>query len=195
MNPLSIDLPEGRLWLRVASPEWSQPLDASYAREAGGRWNAPGSYPTLYLNANVVTARLQIERMCAGTPVTVDDLADDAYVLIAATLPTAHRAADACSAEGLTALGLPQSYPLDAHGELVAHQICQPIGAQARAKDFDGVWCRSACSNDGRGRELAWFPQGTQQARPVWDVPLTFGHWRYAERWSDLNVGEQTDPA
>lgn len=189
-------LPDGRLWLRVASPDWDQPLDPSFARTTGGRWNAPSSFPTLYLNADVITARLQIERLLDGTASTPDDLGDDAYVLVAAQLPPDQSAADAVTDEGLEALGLAASYPVDGHGEAIPHSVCQPIGATLQALDsVHGVWCRSACSDDGRGRELAWFARG-RRATAAWRSPLPYGHWRYAEDWIDIDVVEdQPDPA
>ncbi len=118
MTPLTVRLPDGRLWLRVADPSWTEPLDPTFAQKAGKRWNPPNSYATLYLNADIVTARLQIDRMCADTPVTPDDLSDDAYVLVAATIAPGIRAADAVSSEGLVALSLPSTYPIDAGGKL-----------------------------------------------------------------------------
>lgn len=195
MTALSVALPDGRVWLRVADPAWAQPLDPSFARRAGGRWNAPGSYNTLYMNADVVTARLQLERLCAGTPVTIDDLDDEAYVLIAATLPTAKRAADAISGEGLAALSLPMRYPLDEQGRAVPWQTCQTVGAHIREAGFQGVWSRSACTDDGRGREVAWFPEDGERAHPLWDSALPLGSWRYANSWNELNLTDQPDPS
>src|SRR5690606_20610998 len=116
LMPRTVALVSGRVWLRVADPAWQRPLDPSYAEAQGGRWNPPRSFPTLYLNADVLTARLQIERLCEGTAVTPDDLTDDAYVLVAATLPSSELAADAVSDAGLRALGLPDTYPVDPRG-------------------------------------------------------------------------------
>jgi len=196
LTPKTVRLPDGRLWLRVASPDWEKPLDPSFARTTGGRWNAPNSFPALYLNANVVTARLQIERLLDGTASTPDDLADDAYVLVAAQLPPGELAADAVTDEGLNALGLPASYPVDGRGVPIPHSMCQPIGAALEAlPPVQGVWCRSACSDDGRGRELAWFARG-HRATAAWRDPLPYRQWRYAEDWIDIDVLEhQPDPA
>jgi RES domain-containing protein len=113
VKPRTVRLPDSRVWLRVADPEWADPLDPSYARRTGGRWNPPGSVATLYLNGDVVTARLQIERLLAGSPVRLDDLDDEAYILVAAMLPRAQMSADATSEAGLRALQLPKSYPCD----------------------------------------------------------------------------------
>lgn len=184
MKPLPVLLPDGHVWLRAADPAWADPLDPSYARDRGGRWNPPGSFPALYLNGDVATARMQIERMLAGSPVTVDDLDDEAYVLVAATLLGAQTCADATSQEGLRSLGLPDTYPRDSDGDEIDHHVGQPIGGQVHDAGLDAVWCRSACTADGRGRELAWFPSNRDAAaRAVWSEPLPYGAWRYAGGW------------
>ncbi len=112
MTPDTVRLPDGRVWLRLAKPDWADPLDPSHAQQNGGRWNPPGSFATLYLNGDVATARMQIQRMLAGYPVRIEDLDDGAYVLVAATLPGSQTCAEATSPSGLEVLGLPDSYPL-----------------------------------------------------------------------------------
>ena len=128
MTPRTVELPDQRVWLRVADSVWSNSLDPTFAQVTGNRWNAPGSYATLYLNADVITARLQIERMCAGSPVTPEDLADDAYTVVAATIVSNQRTADVVTDQGVEAAELPAPYPLDAEGNSIPHQRCQPIG-------------------------------------------------------------------
>lgn len=181
-HPRTVILPDGRIWLRVADPEWSDPLDPSFAAASGGRWNPPGSFPVLYLNADLVTARLQLHRLVAGQPYTVDDLDDDAYVLVAATLPKRQRCADALSPAGLRALGLPPSYPVDAAGEIVGHDTCQAIGERVHEANLRGVWCISAATPEPTGQELAWFPASSRsRARPVWAEGQPLGQWREAD--------------
>jgi RES domain len=191
----TLALPEGRVWLRVASARWTNPLDPSYAQQTGGRWNPPGRYPTLYLNADLATARSQLERMLDGYPAGLDDLDEDAFILVAARLPGRQRCADAVSVGGLKALGLPGTYPADARGEAVSHSRCQGIGAAVRGRRLRGLWCRSAATPDGRGRELAWFPSSARsKARPVWKRPLALGAWLYARQWADIGLSVQEDP-
>ena len=195
MRARTVRLPDRRIWLRLADPQWPAPLDPSFARQSGGRWNPPGSFPTLYLNGDVGTARMQIDRLLAGSPVRPDDLDDDAYVLVAVTLPSNQTCADAATTAGLQSLRLPKTYPLDASGMEVPHPVCQQAGARIHERGLRGVWCRSACTTDGRGRELAWFPATSRsQARPVWDAPLALGDWRDATDWGDLGLVEQADP-
>jgi len=125
--------------------------------------------------------------MLAGSPVRLEDLDDDAYVLVAATLPRGQTCADAVTPGGLRAPGLPDTYPKDGSGGDVPHAPCQAAGAAARAAGLRGVWSRSALTSDGWGRELAWFPATARsRARPVWNRPLALGAWRDAARWSAL---------
>lgn len=191
MNPLRLRLPDGRAWLRLADPTWTDPLDPSFAAAQGGRWNPPDSFPTLYLNADLATVRLQLERLLAGSPVEVDDLDDEAYSLVAAMLPRGQVVGDAASPEGLRALALPETYPRGTTGGTIGRGRCQEIGADLRARELRGVWCRSACTPDGRGRELAWFPATARsRARPVWDAPIPLGAWRHARGEADLGLEE-----
>jgi hypothetical protein len=189
----TVVLPDGRVWLRVASADWKNPLDSNYAQQAGGPWNPPDAYPVLYLNADLTMARSQLERMLEGYPAGIDDLDEDAFVLVAARLPKRQRCADAIRAAGLKALGLPGSYPLDAKGRAIPHSRCQRVGVAVRGRRLRGVLCRSAATQDGRGRELAWFPSSARsKARPVWKRPLSLGAWLYARQWTDIGLAAQT---
>lgn len=195
-RPRTVTLPDRRTWLRVADPLWTDPLDPSFAAATGGRWNPPGSFPVLYLNADVGTARLQIDRIVADQPFTADDLDDDAYLLVAATLPRGQTCAEAVSRAGLKSVGLPPSYPLNAAGALVERGVCQPVGTEVHAAGLRGVWCVSALWPTHGGRELAWFPATTRsRARPVWEVGQPLGQWRGATDWSDIGLDDQADPA
>lgn len=179
IDPLPVDLPDGAAWYRVADASWDSPLDPSFAQQHGGRWNPPASFPTLYLNGDLPTARAQIERMLDGYPVDPEDL-DAPYVLVTAAIPRGQTAADAISDEGLEHLGLPATYPT-AKNTPISHAICQPIGAAVRFAGLRGVHARSAATADGSGRELAWFPaRASSKARRVAaDRPFT--DWWYAQ--------------
>ncbi len=145
----------GGTYYRVADPRWDDPLDAGHAAVSGQRWNPPG-VACLYLNNDMTTARSNIVHRFAGLPYGPEDLGPlEAPVLIVVEVP-AGRALDAVSDEGLTEIGLPDTYPLDNAGEVIAHSVCQPIGAAARRAGLSGVASRSAAA--GEGRELAWFP-------------------------------------
>lgn len=177
MTPLVERLSDGHEWLRVADPDWVDALDPSYAAEHGGRWNPPGSHPTLYLNEDIATARSQISALLAGSPVEPDDL-DPGFDLVVATLPRSQNVADAVSPEGLEALGLPSSYPRYGNGRPVRHDACQPIGVEVEEAGLRGVHARSAADERGEGRELAWFPaRSTSRAAMV--SRMRFDDWWY----------------
>jgi hypothetical protein len=161
---------------RVADPSWADPLDPSYARRLGGRWNPPDSFGVVNLNADLPTARANVTRLFVGYPYGPEDLDPDrAPELVEVDLPS-ERYVDALSAPGLRAVGLPATYPLAADGSVVPHATCQPIGARLYDEGELGVAARSAAPDAGRGREVAWFAQPGR--RPLVAVARTpFAAW------------------
>lgn len=175
MNPRSRVIPDGHRWLRVVDPAWEDPLDPTYAAEHGGRWNPPGSFPTLYLNEDLETSRTRVEALLRGSPVQPDDL-DPGFDLIVATLPRSQSVADAVTARGLESLGLPDTYPRHRNGRPVRHEVCQPIGRSVYETGLRGVHARSAVTDDGAGRELAWFPVRLS-SRAILHDRIAFSDW------------------
>ena len=173
-------LADGHEWLRIADPSWANPLDPTYAQRVGGRWNPPDSFAALYLNEDLITARVNLTSFVARWPYEPEDLRNDTGpVLVVATLPRRQRVADVHTSAGLAAVGLPASYPLGAGGTLVPHDTCRPIGTAAKGAVLRGIRCRSANAPAGDGRELAWFPANTRsRARPR--ATLTLGDWFWA---------------
>jgi hypothetical protein len=170
-------LPESWTWWRIADPGWSNPLDPSYAKRHGGRWNSPGSYPTLYLNEDKVTARMNLRSFIAEWPYEPEDLrSDTGPVLVSATLPRAQNVCDMHTPEGVQAAGLPKTYPFDSNGKLIPRRRCQSIGAKVKLAGLRGVRSRSAQSRDGAGRDLAWFP-ATRRSVASPPTTLTFEQW------------------
>jgi len=181
---IDVSLPAGHVWLRLTRPHYDDPFDTSHARRRGGRWNPPGSWPTLYLNEDMPTVHAQVRHMFVGRGVEADDLDDNApIVLAAATLPQRQRAVEAFTDVGVDAIGLPPGYPLDDDGVIVDHDVTQPIGTAVHDAGFRGVWCRSAALH---GHELAWFPADRAAARPVWAQPKPFGSWRHDPTLPDI---------
>ncbi|HET6171165.1 MAG TPA: RES family NAD+ phosphorylase [Gaiellales bacterium] len=168
-------LGRGGTYLRVVDPAWTDPLDASFSRRAGGRWNPPGSFAALYLCRDVETARANARRLLDGQPFTFDDLLPERLpALVEAEVPQA-RYVDAVSARGLASLDLPPTYPLDGRGRVIAHRRCQAIGRAAWEAGEPGVACRSAAPGaPPDGEELALFDRGLR---------LKPGRRRRFERW------------
>lgn len=154
--------PIGGAYLRVVDPDWTDPLDPSYATSSEGRRNPPegapgvpsGGIPTLYLNADLTTARANARAKFKGLPYGPEDL-DPAIapLLIDVEIPDGD-AWDLRSDEGLDAVGLPSTYPLDGSGNEIGWRWCQAISLEAWESNSDGAACRSA--PDGGTDELAW---------------------------------------
>ena len=181
VEPRREAIPDAHVWWRIADPAWLDPLDPGYARDRGGRWNPPDSFPVLYLNEDMVTARLNLRAFIADSVWTAyepEEIRDDhGPLLIGCTLPRGQVVCDAHSQAGIRAVGLPDSYPLERDGTRVPRERCQSIGALAKAAGLHGVRARSARSADGAGRELAWFPASGQRAQIVHRLTFTAWFW------------------
>lgn len=177
MELLGETLPDAHVWWRIGDPSWADPLDPSFAQRQGGRWNPPDSFPTLYLNEDIATARLNLRAFITEWPYEPEDLRDDTGpILVGCTLPRRQAVCDAHSSAGLHAAELPDTYPLEEDGTPVTHARCQPIGAKAKEKGLRGIRTCSARSPDGVGRELAWFP-ATPRSKARQAQTLAFAAW------------------
>ena len=162
-------------YLRVADPHWIDPLDGRYAAQHGGRWNAPGRFPVVYLTRGLPGARAYVRKKFEGRPYGPELLAPtDAPVLVETDLPD-DRYVDVVSAAGCQAVGLPKTYPLDVVGEPLPWSRCQPIGQRAWDAGELGIACRSALGR-AAGEELAWF-QREGRARLPMRRRLPFEEW------------------
>jgi hypothetical protein len=136
----------GGAYFRLADPGWENPLDTSSSRAVGGRWNAPGAFAVLYLNATVPMARLQVAHKLAGQPYAIEDLDEsEQHDLVSVEVPEGDQL-DCLSDEGLAAVGLPAGYPLDPAGVSIRWDTCQPIGQAAYSAGAPGIACRSGVS-------------------------------------------------
>jgi RES domain len=179
MRPLVVR--RGGAWLRVVDPDWEDPLDLSFSRARGGRWDPPGEFGMVYLNADRRTARANVARRYAGYPYGPEDL-DDIEAPELCALEVADGDYIDCETDaGLVAVGLPTSYPHDDQGNTVAWGACQPVGRHAYRHGLDGVAARSAAEEAASGdRELAHIPR---RQRPQLQLRerLPFSRWFWDE--------------
>ncbi len=167
-------------FFRVADPSWDDPLDGSFAQRFGGRWNPENSFPVIYLNADMETARANARRMLTvqlqGYPYAAEDVIEDELpVLVSAFVPEGSYL-DVVNNDAIVANGLPLTYPLDGGSTIVPWSVCQPIGVSAHNASLSGVACRSAAAlAPADGEELAWFAES--------DVKLTFLETQRFEAW------------
>lgn len=137
----------GGSYNRLAEPAWTDPLDTSYSRERGGRWNPPGSFGVLYLNRGLRMARLQMVRKLSGHPYGVEDL-DEAEQHDLVDVEVAERKwLDCVTAPGLESVRLPVTYPRHRNGQPVRHAHCQPAGEAAFDDGRSGIACRTAAAD------------------------------------------------
>ena len=151
----------GGRYVRVADPGWDDPLDGTYAGGRGGRWNPPGSFPVVYLNATETVARANVDKQFATLPYGPQDLNPaEGPLLVETEVPTTDYV-DLVTDAGCAALRLAATYPYDAVGTITTWAVCQPIGQRAWTDGERGIACRSAALPRGtRGEELAYFPRG-----------------------------------
>lgn len=148
----------GGAFNRLAEPHWEDPLDTSFSKQHGGRWNAPGSYGVLYLNMTEEMARIHVEHRLAGQPYNIEDLEPAAQHDLVEVDVAETDALDLVSGGGLRAVGLPVGYPLDAEGQPVTHEQCHSVGRAAYDAPLPAIVCRSAAAGAAAtGEELAVF--------------------------------------
>jgi RES domain-containing protein len=161
---------------RLTEPSWADPLDTSFARAHGGRWNAPGAFGVLYLNATVALARLQVAHKLAGLPYGVEDLDPSEQHDLVDVDVAAVDALDCVSDTGLRAVALPASYPADDKGRPVSWATCQAVGQRAHEAGLGALACRSAvAAASADDEELGVFD--THLARVTMTARAAFADW------------------
>jgi RES domain len=156
----------GGPYVRVADPEWHDPMSADHSRRRGGRWNAPGSFGVVYLNASVELARAQVRHRLEPRGIRPEDLDPDIGPVLVHTRVPDDQYVDAISDDGLAELGLPRTYPVDRRGIPIPHAVCQPIGQAAWEAGERGIACRSAArSAPTDAEELAFFARRRLRAQ------------------------------
>ena len=159
MTPLLVT--RGGVYMRVADPDWDDPLSGAFAKARGGRWNAPGTFSVVYLNGDVRVARANVLQRFEGLPYGPEDLEPSAAPALVSTIVPENEFVDVVSDAGCIAVGLPATYPIDEEDVPVPHEACQPVGQEAWVAGLPGIACRSAAPAARHGgEELAWFARG-----------------------------------
>ncbi|MEN3280829.1 MAG: hypothetical protein V7607_1969 [Solirubrobacteraceae bacterium] len=166
----------GGPYVRVADPDWQDPLSPERARRHGGRWNAPGSFGVVYLNASVDLARAQVRHRLQPRGIRPEDLDPDRGPVLVHTRVPEDEYADAVTSDGLAELDLPATYPVDERGTPVPHATCQRIGQAAWDAGERGIACRSAAgSAPPDAEELAFFAR--RRLRVQHSEPFVDWYW------------------
>ena len=158
-------------YYRVSDPSWTDPFNGGHSMRAGARWNAQGSFPVTYLNADIGTARANARFMLTekfrGQPFRAEDVDPSERPMLVSTEVPPDTYLDIVSPIGCLDNGLPASYPLDDAGITVSWPICQPVGQRAWDAGLPGIACRStAPTAPADGEELAWFDRHVVNLEP-----------------------------
>ena len=168
----------GGAYVRVADPSWRNPLDGGYSQRVGGRWNARGAFPAVYLCRSVSVARAVVFQKLEGHPYGPEDLNPSMGPVLVETTVRQERFVDAITTRGLESMDLPPSYPRDARNRIVPWSRCQPLGQAAWDDGCEGIACRSAAPTaPGGGEELAWFVRGRRRLRLRRKRPFAEWFW------------------
>jgi RES domain-containing protein len=165
----------GGLYFRVCDPSWADPLDTSFAKRHGGRWNPPGAFGVLYLCATIAVAAGNARRVYEGEIATLFDLLPEQRPDLQVTQVDSMRVVDAATEAGLRSLHLPRTYPIG-----VPWQPCQVIGQRAYRNKENGIACRSADATDRtkivvEGEELVVFDRAVRYVTRM--ERLRFAQW------------------
>jgi RES domain len=161
-------------YLRVADPDWEDPLDGRHAAQRGGRWNPPESFPVVYLCRSAEVARANVYWRLEGQPYGPEDLQPEmGPVLVRATVPE-DRYLNVLTDAGCRDAGLPETYPRDGRRRIISWRRCQPIGLRAWEAGLPGVAARSARAV---GEELAYFGRRKLRRGAV----RSFDQWFWAD--------------
>ncbi len=123
---------------RVVRAGWPNPLDTTFSRTTGGRWNAPEAHEVLYACCSESVARSIVADILRIGALEIGDLRPE-YWPVLAELHWTGLPIDLVSAEGIIAAGFSPEYPRG-----VEHGDTQPYGAVWAALGAEGVLCRSA---------------------------------------------------
>jgi hypothetical protein len=147
-------------YYRVCDPLWVDCCSAEFAARYGGRWNAPQSFPVLYLNAGVATAKANALRTYDGEAFGLFDLNPTARPHLQIVEIKRHDAVDAVTDEGLRELGLPPTYPCG-----ITHDVCRPIGKKIYDAGHPSIAYRSAALSGGEELALLHLDLATKRSR------------------------------
>ncbi len=150
-------------YYRVVDPSYTNPLDTSYAKAAGRRWNPPGEFGALYLCATFAVAAANARYQFVGRAIKLFDLLPNARPeLVTVDVPRLD-VVDVVTAAGVQTVGLPPNYPYG-----VPWPPCQAIARDAFVDSVAGVAARSnaeATPTSWIGEELAVFDSATGVAQ------------------------------
>jgi hypothetical protein len=157
-------------YYRVCDPHWEDCCDTSFSKAFGGRWNPRGAFGVLYLCQTLVVAAANARQNFVGEIHSLYDLKPEFRPIVlefGIGRAPERRFVDAVSDAGLSAVGLPATYPFSGKVR-VPYSSCRQVGKAAYAAAERGIACRSAAEASVMswlGEELALFDRSVAIAR------------------------------
>lgn len=169
----------GGTFFRVADPSWHNPLDTSYSKVFGGRWNPPREFGVLYLCGTVLVAAANARKTFENEIATLYDLLPEARPDLQYVNVKRASFVDVFTEEGVKAVRLPASYPLD-----VSWNRCRTIARRLYAARENGILSRSAVTALQLGEELAIFDTSLSLVKRGRKLPFM--------EWYPVEVSKET---
>lgn len=142
-------------YYRVVAPAWTDPTNTRFSKQYGGRWNPPGEFGALYLNAAVKVAAANARAQHSGRAIKLFDLLPAARPELVTIHVQIAECLDACTSEGIKQLGFVDNFPYGGRWDQ-----CQTVAREAYASRLAGIAVRSAAEVTATsfvGEELALF--------------------------------------
>jgi len=143
----------GGIYFRVCDPEWASPLDTSFNKERGGRWNPAGKFGLLHLNATIRVAAANARKHFEDEIHTLFDLRPQYRPVLYDFAVRRSESVDCVTADGLRDVGLTPAYPQN-----TSWMRTRALGTRAYESGEHGIASRSAAEmTHVLGEELAIF--------------------------------------
>ncbi|MDQ2681551.1 MAG: RES domain-containing protein, partial [Candidatus Eremiobacteraeota bacterium] len=115
-------------FLRLFEAGWDNCSDTSYSKRVGGRWNPPGEFGALYLNATTAVAAANARVLYAGSFYQPEDLTGAAELCLQEFSISKTAVLDCFTPNGVAKCGFPSSFPFES-----PHAPCQTIAREQYA--------------------------------------------------------------
>ncbi len=147
-------------FLRVFEAGWDNCADTSFSKRIGGRWNPPGEFGALYLNATAAVAAANARALYAGSFYRPEDLQGEAELCLQEFVIPTTTLLDCFTEKGVAACGFAKTFPFKS-----AYPPCQAIAREELEAGHAGVSTRCASESTSTsfvGEELALFDTITE---------------------------------
>jgi RES domain len=160
----------GAVYRSIPHDSKTGPLDGSYARDNGGRWNPPGSFSALYTSCSVQAAIAFLREHYRDEALQPWEQPEDKQRDLYTLHVEQDYLVDAVAPEGLAGLGLPTGYPRG-----ISHKTTQPIGQRLYDEHHPGIWCK--CAPDPHVQEVVLFLDHAAPIRVGSQPPRRLREW------------------